>query len=289
MRGIILSGGSGTRLYPSTIAISKQLIPVYDKPMIYYPLSVLMLAGINEILIITTAKDLDSYKRLLGNGSQIGVKIFYKIQTKPKGLVDAFKIGKKFIAKHDVCLILGDNIFYGDGLTSYLQSSINIVEKKKNAVIFTYLVSNPSSYGILETKNNKITSIIEKPKKTQSKKAIVGIYFYPNELLKYVNSIKPSNRGELEISNLNNIILKKKKLEVQQMGRGFSWHDAGSPDNLHEVSQLIQIIEKRIGYKIGCIEEIALNKKWISKDEIKKIVDKYSNSDYVKYLNSLIK
>jgi glucose-1-phosphate thymidylyltransferase len=289
MRGIILSGGSGTRLYPSTIAISKQLIPVYDKPMIYYPLSVLMLAGINEILIITSAKDLDSYKRLLGNGSQIGIKIFYKIQTKPKGLVDAFKIGKKFIAKHDVCLILGDNIFYGDGLTSYLHSSINIVKKKKNAVIFTYPVSNPSSYGILESKNNKITSIIEKPKKTQSKKAIVGIYFYPNELLKYVNSIKPSNRGELEISDLNNIILKKKQLEVQQMGRGFSWHDAGSPDNLHEVSQLIQILEKRIGYKIGCIEEIALNKKWISKNKIKKIVHKYSNSEYGKYLSSLIK
>jgi glucose-1-phosphate thymidylyltransferase len=288
MRGIILSGGSGTRLYPSTIAISKQLIPVYDKPMIYYPLSVLMLAGINEILIITTAKDLDSYKRLLGNGSQIGVKIFYKIQTKPKGLVDAFKIGKKFIGKHDVCLILGDNIFYGDGLTSYLHSSINIVKKKKNAVIFTYPVLNPSSYGILESKNNKITSIIEKPKKTQSKKAIVGIYFYPNALLKYVNSIKPSNRGELEISDLNNIILKKKQLEVQQMGRGFSWHDAGSPDNLHEVSQLIQIIEKRIGYKIGCIEEIALNNNWIKKKDLKKIIIKYENSQYGNYLKTLL-
>jgi glucose-1-phosphate thymidylyltransferase len=289
MRGIILSGGSGTRLYPSTIAISKQLIPVYDKPMIYYPLSVLMLAGINEILIITTAKDLDSYKRLLGNGSQIGVKIFYKIQTKPKGLVDAFKIGKKFIGKHDVCLILGDNIFYGDGLTSYLHSSINIVKKKKNAVIFTYPVSNPSSYGILESKNNKITSIIEKPKKTQSKKAIVGIYFYPNVLLKYVNLIKPSNRGELEISDLNNIILKKKKLEVQQMGRGFAWHDAGSPDNLHEVSQLIQIIEKRIGYKIGCIEEIALNNNWIRKKDLKKIIIKYENSQYGNYLKTLLR
>jgi glucose-1-phosphate thymidylyltransferase len=288
MRGIILSGGSGTRLYPSTIAISKQLIPVYDKPMIYYPLSVLMLAGINEILIITTAKDLDSYKRLLGNGSQIGVKIFYKIQTKPKGLVDAFKIGKKFIGKHDVCLILGDNIFYGDGLTSYLHSSINIVKKKKNAVIFTYPVSNPSSYGILESKNNKITSIIEKPKKTQSKKAIVGIYFYPNVLLKYINLIKPSNRGELEISDLNNIILKKKKLEVQQMGRGFAWHDAGSPDNLHEVSQLIQIIEKRIGYKIGCIEEIALNNNWIKKKDLKKIIIKYENSQYGNYLKTLL-
>jgi glucose-1-phosphate thymidylyltransferase len=256
--------------------------------MIYYPLSVLMLAGINEILIITTAKDLDSYKRLLGNGSQIGAKIFYKIQTKPKGLVDAFKIGKKFIGKHDVCLILGDNIFYGDGLTSYLHSSINIVKKKKNAVIFTYPVSNPSSYGILESKNNKITSIIEKPKKTQSKKAIVGIYFYPNALLKYVNSIKPSNRGELEISDLNNIILKKKQLEVQQMGRGFSWHDAGSPDNLHEVSQLIQIIEKRIGYKIGCIEEIALNNNWIKKKDLKKIIIKYENSQYGNYLKTLL-
>lgn len=288
MKGIILSGGSGTRLYPSTIAISKQLIPVYDKPMIYYPLSVLMLAGIKEILIITTVKDLDSYKRLLGNGSQIGVKIFYKVQIKPKGLVDAFKIGKKFIGKDDVCLILGDNIFYGDGLTSYLHNSINIVKKKKNAVIFTYPVLNPSSYGILESKNNKITSIIEKPKKTQSKKAIVGIYFYPNVLLNYVSLIKPSNRGELEISDLNNIILKKKQLEVQEMGRGFSWHDAGSPDNLHEVSQLIQIIEKRIGYKIGCIEEIALNKNWIKKKDLKTIIIKYKNSEYGNYLKKLL-
>lgn len=288
MKGIILSGGLGTRLYPSTTAISKQLIPVYDKPMIYYPLSVLMLAGIREILIITTTKDLRSYKILLGNGSQIGIKIFYKTQKKPKGLVDAFKIGRKFIGKSDVCLILGDNIFYGDGLISYLDRSINIVKQKSNAVIFTYPVSNPNNYGILETKNNKITSIVEKPKKTKSKKAVVGIYFYPNSLLRYVKSIKPSMRGELEITDLNNICLRNKKLEVQEMGRGFSWHDAGSPDNLHEASQLIQIIEKRIGYKIGCIEEIAFRNNWINKIHLKKIFKKYINSEYGSYLKRLI-
>jgi glucose-1-phosphate thymidylyltransferase len=288
MKGIILSGGLGTRLYPSTTAISKQLIPVYDKPMIYYPLSVLMLAGIREILIITTVKDLRSYKILLGNGSQIGIKISYKTQKKPKGLVDAFKIGRKFIGKSDVCLILGDNIFYGDGLISYLDRSINIVKQKSNAVIFTYPVSNPNNYGILEKKNNKITSIVEKPKKTKSKKAVVGIYFYPNSLLKYVKSIKPSMRGELEITDLNNICLRNKKLEVQEMGRGFSWHDAGSPDNLHEASQLMQIIEKRIGYKIGCIEEIAFRNNWINKMHLKKIFKKYINSEYGSYLKRLI-
>jgi glucose-1-phosphate thymidylyltransferase len=288
MKGIILSGGLGTRLYPSTTAISKQLIPVYDKPMIYYPLSVLMLAGIREILIITTVKDLKSYKILLGNGSQIGIKISYKTQKKPKGLVDAFKIGRKFIGKSDVCLILGDNIFYGDGLISYLDRSINIVKQKSNAVIFTYPVSNPNNYGILEKKNNKITSIVEKPKKTKSKKAVVGIYFYPNSLLKYVKSIKPSMRGELEITDLNNICLRNKKLEVQEMGRGFSWHDAGSPDNLHEASQLMQIIEKRIGYKIGCIEEIAFRNNWINKMHLKKIFKKYINSEYGSYLKRLI-
>lgn len=288
MKGIILSGGLGTRLYPSTTAISKQLIPVYDKPMIYYPLSVLMLAGIREILIITTVKDLRSYKILLGNGSQIGIKISYKTQKKPKGLVDAFKIGRKFIGKSDVCLILGDNIFYGEGLISYLDRSINIVKQKSNAVIFTYPVSNPNNYGILEKKNNKITSIVEKPKKTKSKKAVVGIYFYPNSLLKYVKSIKPSMRGELEITDLNNICLRNKKLEVQEMGRGFSWHDAGSPDNLHEASQLMQIIEKRIGYKIGCIEEIAFRNNWINKMHLKKIFKKYINSEYGSYLKRLI-
>jgi glucose-1-phosphate thymidylyltransferase len=289
MKGIILSGGLGTRLYPTTTAISKQLIPVYDKPMIYYPLSVLMLAGIREILIITTVKDLRSYKRLLGNGFQIGIKISYKTQTKPRGLVDAFKIGKNFIGKSDVCLILGDNIFYGDGLISYLNRSVNIVKKKNNAVVFTYPVSNPNNYGILEKNNNKITSIIEKPKKSRSKQAVVGIYFYPNSLLKYVKSIKSSKRGELEITDLNNMCLKNKKLEVQEMGRGFSWHDAGSPDNLLEASQLMQIIEKRIGYKIGCIEEVALHNRWINKTDLKKTVKKYINSEYGSYLKRLIK
>ena len=288
MKGIILSGGLGTRLYPSTISISKQLMPVYDKPMVYYPLSVLMLAGIREILIITTVKDLHSYKKLLGNGSQIGIKISYKTQAKPEGLVDAFKIGKSFIGKSDVCLILGDNIFYGDGLISYLHQSINIVKNKRNAVIFTYPVLNPNNYGILKLRNNKIISIIEKPKNSNSNQAVVGIYFYPNSVIKYFKLIKPSKRGELEITDLNNIYLKKKKLSIQQMGRGFSWHDAGSPDNLHEVSQLIQIIEKRIGYKISCIEEIAFRNNWISKIHLTKIIKKYSNSEYGNYLKNLL-
>jgi glucose-1-phosphate thymidylyltransferase len=289
MKGIILSGGLGTRLYPSTISVSKQLIPIYDKPMIYYPLSILMMAGIREILIITTAKDLKSYKRLLGNGLQIGIKIFYKIQTKPRGLADAFNIGKKFIGKKNVCLILGDNIFYGDGLKSYLKNSINIVKHEDKAVIFTYPVSNPKNYGVLKSKNNKIISIIEKPKKFSSNQAVVGIYFYPNSVIKYIKLIKPSKRKELEITDLNNIFIKNKKLTVQEMGRGFSWHDAGSPDNLQEASQLIQIIEKRIGYKIGCIEEIALYNGWISKIKLIKIAKKYVNSEYGNYLNKLIK
>ena len=289
MRGIILSGGLGTRLYPATISVSKQLIPVFDKPMIYYPLSILMMAGIREILIITTSKDLKSYKRLLGNGSQIGIKIFYKIQIKPRGLADAFNVGKKFIGKKNVCLILGDNIFYGDGLKLYLKNSINIVNNEDKAVIFTYPVSNPKSYGVLRLKKNKVISIIEKPKKTTSNQAVVGIYFYPNSVVKYVKLIKPSKRKELEITDLNNIFLRKKKLEVQEMGRGFSWHDAGSPDNLQEASQLIQIIEKRIGYKIGCIEEIALYNGWISKSKLIKIFKKYANSEYGNYLKKLTK
>jgi glucose-1-phosphate thymidylyltransferase len=288
MKGIILSGGLGTRLYPSTISISKQLMPVYDKPMVYYPLSVLMLAGIREILIITTVKDLHSYKKLLGNGSQIGIKLSYKTQAKPEGLVDAFKIGKSFIGKSDVCLILGDNIFYGDGLISYLHQSINIVKHKRNAVIFTYPVLNPHNYGILKLRNNKIISIIEKPKNSSSNQAVVGIYFYPNSVIKYFKLIRPSKRGELEITDLNNIYLKKKKLSIQQMGRGFSWHDAGSPDNLHEVSQLIQIIEKRIGYKIACIEEVAFRNNWIGKIHLNKIIKKYSNSEYGNYLKKIL-
>jgi glucose-1-phosphate thymidylyltransferase len=288
MKGIILSGGLGTRLYPSTIAVSKQLIPVYDKPMIYYPLSVLMLAGIKEILIITTKYDLDSYKKLFKNISKIGVKITFAAQHKPRGLVDAFMIGKKFIGNDDVCLILGDNIFYGDGLTDYLKKSINIVKQEKNAVIFSYPVSDVSNYGIVNIKNNKILSIIEKPKKTNSTDAIVGLYFYPNSVIRFAKNVRLSKRKELEITDLNNIYLKKNILKVQRLGRGFSWHDTGSPDNLHEASQLISIIERRIGYKIGCIEEIAYKNKWVSKNHLSKIVNKYSNSQYKTYLKKII-
>jgi glucose-1-phosphate thymidylyltransferase len=288
MRGIILAGGLGTRLYPSTLAVSKQLMPVYDKPMIYYPLSVLMLAGIRDILLITTAFDLKNYKKLFGNGSKIGIKLKYQIQKKPKGLVDAFIIGKNFIGKNSVCLILGDNIFYGDGLIDYLKKSKDIVYKEKKAVIFTYPVSNPSDYGIVSRKNNKFTKIIEKPKKTNSNKAVVGLYFYPNSILEYSKLVNFSKRKELEITDLNNIYLKKKELEVLELGRGFSWHDGGSPGSLQDVSQFIQTIEKRMQYKIACIEEIAFNNKWISKKQLIKLYIQNKNSEYGAYLKKII-
>jgi len=288
MRGIILAGGLGTRLYPSTLAVSKQLMPVYDKPMIYYPLSVLMLAGIRDILLITTAFDLKNYKKLFGNGSKIGIKLKYQIQKKPKGLADAFIIGKNFIGKNSVCLILGDNIFYGDGLIDYLNKSKDIVYKEKKAVIFTYPVSNPSDYGIVSKKNNKFTKIIEKPKKTNSNKAVVGLYFYPNSILEYSKLVNFSKRKELEITDLNNIYLKKKELEVLELGRGFSWHDGGTPGSLQDVSQFIQTIEKRMQYKIACIEEIAFNNKWISKKKLIKLYIQNKNSEYGAYLKKII-
>lgn len=289
MKGIILSGGLGTRLYPTTFVSSKQLLPVYNKPMIYYSLSTLMLANIKNILLITTTRDVKNYKKLFGDGSRLGIKITYAIQKKPRGLTDAFYIGSKFIGKKNVCLILGDNIFYGDGFSNLLADAKKIVEKKKKAVIFTFPVNNPSDYGIANIKKKKVTSLIEKPKNSKSNDAVVGLYFYPNSVVQFSKKIRPSKRKELEITDLNNLYLDLKKLEVRQMGRGYAWFDAGTNDSLHEVSQLIKSIESRMGYKIGCIEEIALNKKWISKDKIKKIADKYSNSDYGKYLNSLIK
>jgi glucose-1-phosphate thymidylyltransferase len=288
MKGIILAGGLGTRLYPSTLAVSKQLMPVYDKPMIYYPLSVLMLAGIKDILLITTAFDLKNYKKLFGNGSKIGIKLKYKIQKKPKGLVDAFILGKNFIGKDSVCLILGDNIFYGDGLVGYLKKTKEIVHKEKKAVIFTYPVSNPSDYGIVVSKNNKFKKIIEKPKKTNSNKAVVGLYFYPNSILKYSKLVNFSKRKELEITDLNNIYLKKKQLEILELGRGFSWHDGGTPNSLQDAGQFIQTIEKRMQYKIACIEEIAFNNNWISKKQLIKLSTKYKGSEYGTYLKRII-
>ncbi len=288
MRGIILAGGLGTRLYPSTLAVSKQLLPVYDKPMIYYPLSVLMLAGIRDILLITTAFDLRNYKKLFGDGSKIGIRLKYKIQKKPNGLVDAFILGRNFIGKNNVCLILGDNIFYGDGLVGYLKKTKEIVDKEKKAVIFTYPVSNPSDYGIVSSKNNKFSKIIEKPKKTNSNKAVVGLYFYPNSILEYSKLVNFSKRKELEITDLNNIYLKKNELEILELGRGFSWHDGGSPSSLQDVSQFIQTIEKRMQYKIACIEEIAFNNSWISKKQLKKLYIKNKSSEYGAYLRKII-
>jgi glucose-1-phosphate thymidylyltransferase len=287
MKGIILSGGLGTRLYPSTIAVSKQLLPIYNKPMIYYSLSSLMLAKIRDVLLITTEKDLSSYKRLFGDGSHLGMSIKYKVQKKPKGLAEAFIIGSKFIGKKDVCLILGDNIFYGDGFSDLLINAKKIVKSKKNAVIFTYPVKDPSDYGIANIVNNKLISLVEKPKMSKSKNAVVGLYFYPNSVIEKVKKVKPSKRGELEITDLNKIYLKLKQIEVTQIGRGYAWFDAGSVDNLHEVSQLIKSIENRMGHKIGCIEEIALKNRWITRRYLKKTTKKYCNSEYGIYVGSL--
>jgi glucose-1-phosphate thymidylyltransferase len=289
MKGIILAGGMGTRLYPSTLSVCKQLLPVYDKPMIYYPLSVLMLANIRDILIISRKEDLSKYKKLFGNGNSLGIKISYIIQKKPRGLVDAFLIGNKFIGKENVCLILGDNIFYGDGLPKLLRDSINFVDIKKKSIVFSYKVSNPNSYGVIKEKNNKIISIIEKPKFTNSKEAVVGLYLYPNNVVELSKKIKPSKSRELEITDLNNLYLKEKKLELRKLGRGTAWFDTGSAENLFEASQLIRILEKRMGYKIGCPEEISLNKNWISKKKFLKIITKYNKSEYGKYLMEIIK
>ena len=289
MKGIILAGGLGTRLYPATLSVCKQLLPVYDKPMIFYPLSVLMLANIKDILIISRKEDLSKFKRILGNGSDLGIKITYAVQNQPKGLVDAFIIGKKFIKKDNVCLVLGDNLFYGDGLPNLLNDAINYVENNKKAIIFSYKVSNPSNYGVVIEKNNKVQSIIEKPKNTKSKDAIIGLYIYPNKVIKLSKKIKPSKRGELEITDLNNLFLKEKKLELRKFGRGIAWFDTGSAENLYEASQLIRIMEKRIGYKIGCPEEISFNKEWIGKKKYEKIIKKYEKSEYGKYLKEIIK
>ena len=289
MKGIILAGGLGTRLYPATLSVCKQLLPVYDKPMIFYPLSVLMLANIKDILIISTKEDLPKFRKLLGNGELLGIKISYATQNKPRGLADAFLVGRKFIKKDNVCLILGDNLFYGDGLPSLLINSINYVKNKKKAIIFSYKVNNPSSYGIVKEKNNKIVSIVEKPKNSKLNNAVIGLYLYPNKVINLATKIKISKRGELEITDLNNLFLKENKLELRKLGRGIAWFDTGSAENLYEASQLIRIMEKRIGYKIGCIEEIAFNKKWIGKKQYKKFIEKYKQSEYGKYLLNIIK
>jgi len=284
-KGIILAGGYGTRLSPLTKAVNKQLLPLYDKPLIYYPLSVLMLAGISNILIITNKDEKSNFIKLLGDGSQLGIKITFLEQSRPKGLPDAFIIGKNFIGKDDVVLILGDNFFYGQGFTNRLK---NALKKNNGATIFTYIVNNPSDYGILEISNrNKIKKIIEKPFRPKSNLAITGLYFFNHKVINFAKSLKPSKRNELEIVDLLNIYLKKKLLRAEFMGRGSAWLDTGNSTNLFNASQYIAAIEERQGLKIACIEEIAYQNKWISKKQILKRINFYGKCDYSDYLKKI--
>ena len=289
MKGIILAGGSGTRLYPITKGVSKQLLPVYDKPMIYYPLSVLMLAGIQEILIISTPEDLPNFIKLLGDGSEIGLKLSYKEQPSPDGLAQAFIIGEDFIGSDDVCLVLGDNIFYGYGFSETLQNAKKNVEEGKSTV-FGYFVNDPERYGVASFDNNGIViSIEEKPEKPKSNYAVVGLYFYTNDVVKIARTIKPSHRGELEITTVNQEYLKRNDLKVQLLGRGFAWLDTGTHDSLMEAGQFIETIEKRQGLKVACLEEIAYNMKYIDKAQLIKLAQPLKKNNYGQYLLKLIK
>ena len=289
MKGIILAGGSGTRLYPITKATSKQLLAVYDKPMIYYPLSVLMLSGIKEILIISTTSDLNNYKKLLGNGNNIGISIKYAAQLKPEGLAQAFIIGEKFIGNDSVCLILGDNIFYGDGFRSLLNSAKSNVSKNNKAVVFSYYVNDPTRYGVVEfNENNKALSIEEKPLKPKSNYAVVGLYFFPNNVIDIAKQVKPSSRGELEITSVNQTYLQNNNLDVEVLGRGFTWLDTGTNDSLLEASNFIQTIERRQGLKVSCIEEIALRMGFINKIQLETIIQPYVKTSYGTYIKNLL-
>ena len=286
MKGIILAGGSGTRLYPLTIAVSKQLMPVYDKPMIYYPISTLLLAGIREILIITTPHDRGAFQRLLGDGSQIGCKFEYKVQPSPDGLAQAFILGEEFIGNDSVALVLGDNIFYGTGLPALLESKTQM----KGGCVFAYQVSDPERYGVVEfDADQKAISIEEKPLQPKSNYAVPGLYFYDNSVVEYAKSLKPSARGELEITDINKIYLEKGELEVGVMSRGTAWLDTGTFDSLHEASEFVKVLEKRQGFKISCIEEIAYKKGFINEDQLSELAKKYGKSGYGNYLKSLIK
>lgn len=290
MKGIVLAGGSGTRLYPITKGISKQLIPIFDKPMIYYPISVLMLAGIKDILIISTPYDLPSFKRLLGDGKSIGVNFEYAEQPSPDGLAQAFIIGEKFIGYDSVCLVLGDNIFYGSGFTSLLKESVFNAERNDLASVFGYYVNDPERYGVAEfDKSGNCLSIEEKPKEPKSNYAVVGLYFYPNSVIEVAKSIKPSPRGELEITSVNQVYLKNKRLKVQTLQRGFAWLDTGTHDSLSEASTFIEVIEKRQGLKVACLEEISLKNGWISKTELEELAKPMAKNQYGQYLISLLK
>lgn len=290
MKGIVLAGGSGTRLYPITKGISKQLIPIFDKPMIYYPISVLMLAGIREILIISTPHDLPGFKRLLGDGSSIGVKFEYAEQPSPDGLAQAFIIGEQFIGNDSVCLVLGDNIFYGAGFSGMLHASVAAAEKDGNATVFGYYVNDPERYGVAEfDEEGNCISIEEKPEHPKSNYAVVGLYFYPNSVIEIAKTIKPSKRGELEITTVNQEYLEQSCLKVQTLQRGFAWLDTGTHDSLSEASTFIEVIEKRQGLKVACLEEIAFKQGWITAEELKQAAQPMIKNDYGKYLMNLIK
>ncbi len=288
MKGIILAGGSGTRLHPLTLAVSKQLLPIYDKPMIYYPLSVLMLAGIREILIISTPHDLPNFKKLLGDGSQFGIQLEYKEQPSPDGLAQAFILGEEFIGDDDVCLVLGDNIFYGAGFQKILKSAVDTVKIDKKAVVFGNYVNDPERYGVAEFDSDRnVVSIEEKPKKPRSNYAVVGLYFYPNSVINMAKEVKPSQRGELEITSVNQMYLNQGNLKMQILSRGFAWLDTGTHEALTEATEFIKALEKRTGLKIGCLEEIAFNYGWLSKDYILENI-KANKGNYYAYLQNIL-
>ena len=290
MKGIILAGGSGTRLYPITKGVSKQLVPIYDKPMIYYPLSFLMLAGITEVLIISTPKDLPRFEELLGDGSDIGMKFTYVVQPSPDGLAQAFILGEDFIGDDDVCLVLGDNIFYGDGLSKLLATSVKNATVDNNATVFGYYVKDPERYGVAEfNEDGVVTSLEEKPDEPKSNYAVVGLYFYPNDVIQKAKDVKPSHRGELEITTLNQDYLNENRLKVELMGRGYAWLDTGTHESLLEASMFIQTIENRQGLKVACLEEIAYEMGYISKEKLLELAEPLKKNQYGQYLISRAK
>lgn len=288
MKGIVLAGGSGTRLYPSTMVVSKQLLPVYDKPMVYYPISVLMLAGIREILIISTPHDIPNFEKLLGDGSQFGVHFSYKVQPKPEGLAQAFILGEEFIGDDSVAMILGDNIFYGPGFSGMLKKAVKDAQENGEATVFGYPVKDPERFGVVEfDKDGKVISIEEKPKEPKSNYAVTGLYFYDNKVVEYAKNLKPSARGELEITDLNKIYLEKNKLNVELFGRGFAWLDTGTHSSLLRASQYVETIEENQGIKIACLEEVAYRVGFLTKQQIQQETEQYKNNEYFSYIKNL--